>query len=174
MASLQPTFSLKQAVIHDLLDHIYHLPQKTLNSEVAEIAQLNARAHHNDQTLFSFRDGLYSDGNPQMRKPFNLLHRSLRDAMKAYLERKEKLEREQAMVRGFLQDMVATFNHIEIYIEVLPDTLGHRLRNYRGQFPELTSEYPAALVEAFLRKNQKYLGILTTRMTYNLLGAPNL
>lgn len=160
---------LNTSLLHELLNAVYQRPLAAQQYQLKEILRRNNQCQRCNASGFWFNGDVYPKFLMSSRIP--LLHISLRPQMREYLSFAHKLDGEMQLLRGYLANMLTTHFFKEDQQACLPESLAPIIGAFSG-YPRMAprSEEEQAALTVFLQKNEKYLTMLRTRLTLNLLG----
>ncbi len=163
------------AFMEAVKEHLYSKAFKNLRTQLWEIITDNSIIHSNFQKHFSFRGSVYAYAKPddiphgQKHPPMNLLNSSLRDRMKKYLVEVDKTEREEAMVLGYVLNVVGRTDRTKDLLALLPDSLHYIINDFAEHLIDGEGKFTPAMVLEFKADNIKYEHTLKARMMFNLI-----
>lgn len=168
MTILDP--SARNETLKDLMHTLYFRTRQRHQNELQAIIMANSELCKNAQNEMSFRGVFYHYGE-KTRNPdtVNILQGALRPKFKTWRSKVETLEGEYNLVRGFFQKVFMQSDKLEDLYKLIPVQLHGALRNTRRYFVQEGSDLTDEDIEAFVKENQKYMDLVATRMTYNLL-----
>lgn len=169
MTTLDP--KLRFDVVQAIRQELYKKPRAKQFLDLTVLIQENSALHKNAQKCMSFNGKNYEYAKHEGKhpSPMNLLHRSLRARMRAYLQELVNLSREQDMALGYATKVLAVSDRVVDLYPLFPHTLHGVIRNYAQYFIQGEGKLSEPEISAFLLENDKYSQIMKSRMTYNLI-----
>ena len=150
---------------------LFKPPSKDLWFNLATIIQENSHLYGNRQKCLSFRGKFYwyDKEDRGTRQVTNILHKSLRERFKAYLEELEALERENDQISALVVNGLSIVSCRQDLYRVFPDCIHGLLRRGEDRMPVKESTLLQRDIDEFIQENDKYITMLKSRMTLNLL-----
>jgi hypothetical protein len=161
----------KGTIVEAIMDELFGSADEYVRKESRKLVRRNSSMHKNDQMCFTHKGRLYEmeeQHGQRYPRPINLAHPSLRDDIDEFDLHLEKLEREKATVKSFLQVVALQCASEEDFRSILPGSL---MRFVTPLAEHLSDESTLKDSETLLSQYEKYHEALTSRMTLNLLNA---
>ena len=162
-------------MLDELIAKLYTSAREHSNRHLMLLIEKNSAIHKNTQDCFTFRREIFEipgrTGNyPQ---PINTVSSEIRDSVKDHISNTEQTAIELALVKTFLQRVLAISHRTADYMAVTPTALHGIIKKFRIELePDEKAALTTSEVEEFKHTNSKYLQMVQTRLTMNLINAP--
>tara|TARA_R110000851_G_scaffold197190_1_gene348228 strand:- start:2842 stop:3369 length:528 start_codon:yes stop_codon:yes gene_type:complete len=169
--NIDPRHSARGELLAMIDEHLYANSRLRFFEMLSDIIFRNSRLYGNTQQCLSYKEEFYiiGDKNKRQPRPMNVVHGNLRAEFKEYLDEVKALELEKALVRGFIQKIMFITNKDSDYARILPVSLHGLISKIALYLDTEESVLSKADIELFQVENKKYIGLMKTRMAYNLI-----
>lgn len=163
---------LRKMVLEKLMDALYLNTSRYNEERLQGIVRRNSKALHNSQLCFTFKGENFCAATHEGRypRPMNALQPFLKDEMKEFIEEREKQYREAQYLRGYILNVFSVSDQAADYYKLLPFPLHGVIRKFAVHFAPGEGMLLPDGIEQFLQQNDKYVTMLKTRVTFNLIG----
>lgn len=166
--------SVRINILDALMKRLYTSSNAHRNKNLCRLIRNNSVICNNTQDCFSFRREIYEEPGrcgpyPQ---PMNMLSNKMRDEVKEYISDAERVDAEQVLVKGYLQRAIALSHQIADYMAVIPSALHPQIKNFNILCEPGDGSLTSSEIEKFKHDNARYLEMVRTRLTMNLINAP--
>jgi len=147
---------------------VYAYPSQQLRHEMNELISLNSRLHGNQASILMYKNQYWVKDTGNTAK--NILHKDCRKIFRVWEAKALSLQTEQEQVNNYLRAVINQKVDLQGLCQLIPAPLHSCLSSswFWGNSP-MPAPPPEADVAAFIQENQKYLDMITTRLTYNML-----
>jgi hypothetical protein len=162
---------LRFDVLGEIRKELYKKPHAKQFLELTALIQENSALHKNGQKCMHFNGKFYEymEHHGKYPNPVNLLHRTLKQRMRAYLQDVVNLSREQDMALGYATRVLAVSDRVVDLYPLFPHTLHGVIKRFAQHFIQGEGKLDGPEISAFLLENDKYSQLMKSRMTYNLI-----
>jgi hypothetical protein len=172
MANIEPNARIE--LIDALVRKLYRSSTLYGNKTINKLIQDNSELHGNNQQMFSFRKTVFttSDFTGAFPSPINTLSPTIREDVKEYLSFTEETNAEKCVVKGFLQRVVTSSHCAADYAKLTPTQLHSVIKQFSYGCEQGEGTLTEPEIAQFKHDNAKYLELVKTRLTMNLINAP--
>jgi hypothetical protein len=158
----------KSQFVTSMLYPLYAKPKAAIRAEVGRLVAANRRLQGGYSNYFFFNAQAFTSGGRAslVGAP---LHTSLRPDVRKHVEEEGELEKEISIVKGYFQRALMTIKSYEDFFEVIPEALHGTLRMNEYLFTGMERELSESVLAEFKNVNDKYLNVMKSRMTINLI-----
>lgn len=169
--SINPKYAARSQLLAMIDEHLYGNSRLRFFEMLSDIIFRNSRLYNNTQQCLSYKEEFFIIGDKTKRQPYpmNVVHKDLRDEFKSYITEVKALELEKALVTGFIQKIMFFTNKETDYLRILPVSLHGLVAKVSGHLDTQETDLRAADVLEFQEENARYIGLMKTRMAYNLI-----
>ena len=169
---IDPAFRIQ--LMDQLVTRLYASSITHRNNRLHKIIRDNSLFHKNDQDCFSFKREIFAhaDRTGGYPSPMNTLSPNLRGKVREYMRDVELTEIEQAHVRGYFQKVVGVSSRAADFKALVPSVLHSIINQFNDKCEPGEGVLSPSEIEEFIRQNDKYLEMVRTRLTLNLINAP--
>lgn len=172
MANISPSARIE--LIDALLKKLYNSSNLYRDKTLNQLIKDNSAIYDNDQLCFSFKNTIFqaSDFRGKYPLPINKLAPIMRDSFRDYISFAEQTKNEKLLVLGYLQRLVTVSRRAADYSALMPKQLHYLINDIKLSLEPGDGLLTAAEIESFKQNNSKYIEMLKTRLTMNLINAP--
>lgn len=169
---IDPAFRIQ--LMDALVARLYTSSMNHRKARLHKIIRDNSLFHKNDQDCFSFKREVFAfaDRTGGYPSPMNTLAPDMRDRVREYMRDVETVRIEQEHVQGYFQKVVSVSSRAADYRALTPSTLHSTINQFSDKCEPGEGTLTTSEIEAFIRDNDKYLEMVRTRLTLNLINAP--
>lgn len=161
----------KHNLVGEVHNTLYHKIEMKLRHDMDLIIQDNMKAHNTKSPFMMYRGHTYFHSKaPRLTMNPLILHRTLRNVMKEWLNQRAVLDEEQQIISTYLLAANSVCSCDDDLYKVTPEALHPIIRKLTARVME-DHRLPAAdhKINGFLDQNQKYMDVIKRRLTLNLI-----
>lgn len=166
--------SVRINILDSLMLKLYTSSNNHCKNRLHNLIKINSSIYKNNQQCFSFRRTVFqhAEHTGPYPSPINILAPAMRGEMKEYIQDVQRTEAERVLVKGYLQKVVGISHYMADYLAVTPTALHPPIKKFSDQCEIGEGTLTPSEIEAFIDNNSKYLDMVRTRLTMNLINAP--
>lgn len=165
--------TLNWVLLEEFKKLLYVKPLDDIRKRLYALGDHNGQLVGNQQRCFLYRGEMFAvECYPKGKvpRPINWLRPELHADMQRLQDEKHEIENlEMPYVLGYLQRVMQVARTQRDYLALIPNVLHAPIKKHATAFANYLEDLPDTEVAAFLQDNDRYLGKLKERMTFNLL-----
>lgn len=163
----------RSTLLTDILSTLYNIPTERIGMRMANAIRRNSALHGNRQMTLQFNGRLYSTNGAfkgsNAIPAINAVHPDMRDKVREILAEQDEIDREKAVVIGYIQKVLMASDDLTDYEILFPEALHPTLHEHREFFAESTKSMPPQFLGAFAESSVRYIQAIKLRLMTNFI-----
>lgn len=173
MTKLHP--NIRPAIRDEVLHFLYTKDAESAATTLSDILQENCTLTNTTTLALTFHGKVYQPSHAPKRLIAPPIHPSLNDRMLAYVKDRTLIEREEKLIiKNLLTAILNTSDCVDDWLKLLPPAVHSPVELQRLYYPAISPPESEPIltfdmIEAFERKQERFLNMLKGRLALNLI-----